>query len=257
MSESKPNSDKRDLIEGLIKGLDVLSAFDETSPNLTPSEVAKKLNISRAAARRYLITLTHTGYAESDGKTYHLTPKVLALSHAYSGSARLPNTVLPYLQKASRDLQFSCNCAVLEVNDAVYVCNVNVQRLISTSLSAGTRLPAYTATAGRVLLSALPDEKLREWIANNRLVRFTDYTTTDPEKLFNEIITIRERGYDFTENLFELGLRGISVGLVNRQGEMRAAIGVSMSSSACSRQEALVRCLPVLQATARALIPLI
>jgi IclR family transcriptional regulator, pca regulon regulatory protein len=257
MAETTPRHDKRNLIEGLIKGLEVLSAFDDTSPNLTPSELSKKLNMSRAAARRYLITLTQTGYAETDGKTYRLTPKVLALSNAYSGSAQLPKTVLPYLQKASRDLQFSCNCAVLEDNDLVYICNVNTQRLMNTSLNAGTRLPAYTATAGRVLLAAMPNEKLKDWIANNRLVRFTEYTTTDPKKLFDEIVAIRERGYDITESLFELGLRGISVGLVNRQGETRAAIGVSMPSSACTRQEALLLCLPVLQATAIAIRPLI
>jgi IclR family transcriptional regulator, pca regulon regulatory protein len=248
---------KRDLIEGLIKGLEVLTCFNEQTGLLTAPEVSVRLNISRAAARRFLLTLVHTGYAEAEGRGYRATPKVLGLAHAYTGSAKLPKTVTPFLQRIARDTQFSCNCAVLEGVDAVYIACVNVTRLMSTNFEPGTRLPAYTSAAGRVMLAALEDQKIHAWLDATELFAFTPATPTDKDKLFADIINIRQRGFELTENLYEFGLRGIAMNIRNRKGEVRAAISVSMAASACSREDALAKCIPALQSAANALMPLL
>jgi IclR family transcriptional regulator, pca regulon regulatory protein len=248
---------KRNLIEGLMLGLQALACFDDKTPRITPTELAQRLNISRAAARRYLLTLVHTGYAEVDGRYYQPTPKVLGLSHAYTGSARLPKTVQPFLQRITKEIQFSCNCAVLENHDAVYIASVTVPRIMGSGLDVGTRLPAHTTAAGRLLLASLSDERLHDWINQTKLVAFTVQTPLDKVKVLDELIKLRARGYEFTENLYEFGLRGIAVPLRNRQGETKAAIGVSMASATCSAEEALQRCLPALQSVAHSLIDLI
>jgi IclR family transcriptional regulator, pca regulon regulatory protein len=248
---------KRDLIEGLIKGLEVLSCFDERTETLNASQVSVKLNISRAAARRFLITLAHTGYAQAEGRSYKATPKVLALAQAYTGSAKLPKTVTPFLQRIARDTQFSCNCAVLEGTDALYIACVNVTRLMSTNFEPGTRLPAYTSAAGRVMLAALDDQKIQSLLERTELFAFTPATPSDKGKLFIDIQNIRQRGFELTENLYEFGLRGIAMNVRNRKGEVRAAISVSMAASACSREDAIAKCIPALQSAANALMPLL
>jgi IclR family transcriptional regulator, pca regulon regulatory protein len=249
---------KRDLIEGLVKGLEVLSCFDAQTPNITPSELGRRMNISRAAARRFLLTLLHTGYVENDGRnSYRTTPKILSLSKAYTGSAGLPKTVIPYLQRLTQELQFSSNCAVLDGSEAVYVARINAQRLMSTGIEPGTRLPAYTSTAGRILLASLEEKKLHHWLENAKLIGFTPFTPTQPSKLFDELMVIKNRGYDMTESLFEVGLRGIGVPLRNRQGEVIAALSVSMAVSTCSQDDALSKSLPLLQAAAYGLALLI
>jgi IclR family transcriptional regulator, pca regulon regulatory protein len=262
LSHQKPleNSNdiaKRDLIEGLVKGLEVLSCFDEHTELLSASEVSERLGISRASARRFLLTLMHTGYAEAVGRQYRATPKILALAHAYTGSAKLPKTVAPFLQRIARDLQFSSNCSVLESADAVCIASVNVTKLMSTNFEPGTRLPAYTSAAGRIMLAALDDQKLQKWLDETELFAFTPATPMDKNKLFSDICLVRQRGFEMTENFFELGLRGIAMPLRNRKGEVRAAISVSMASSACSREDALAKCLPALQSAANSLMPLL
>jgi IclR family transcriptional regulator, pca regulon regulatory protein len=248
---------KRDLIEGLVKGLEVLSCFDEQAEVLTATEVSARLNISRAAARRFLLTLVHTGFAETEGRGFRATPKVLSLAHAYTGSAKLPKTVMPFLQRISRDLQFSSNCALLEGADSVCVAAVNVSKLMSTTFEPGTRLPAYTSAAGRVMLATLDDQKLQKWLASIELFPFTPATPTDKQQLALDIRNIRQRGFDLSENLFEFGLRGIAMALRNRKGEVKGAISVSMASSACSREDALAKSIPALQSAANALLPLL
>ena len=94
-----PEMHKADMIDGLRKGLEVICAFADGTPRLTQSELAQRLDLSRAAARRYLMTLTALGYMATDGKAFWLTPKVMRLGHSYVASSRLPRTVFPVLQK--------------------------------------------------------------------------------------------------------------------------------------------------------------
>jgi IclR family transcriptional regulator, pca regulon regulatory protein len=256
-SDSQAIVAKRDLIEGLVKGLEVLCCFDEQTEVLTATEVSARLNLSRAAARRFLLTLVHTGFAETEGKGFRATPKVLSLAHAYTGSAKLPKTVMPFLQRISRDLQFSSNCALLEGPDSVCIAAVNVSKLMSTTFEPGTRLPAYTSAAGRIMLAQFDDQKLQKWLASVELFPFTPATPTDKQQLTLDIRNIRQRGFDLSENLFEFGLRGIAMALKNRKGEVKGAISVSMASSTCSREDALAKSIPALQSAANALLPLL
>lgn len=241
---------KADLIDGLIKGCDVIRAFSSDTVHLNPTDVAEKTSLSRSAARRYLLTLVHIGMAATDGRNYWLTPKVLSLGHSYLDSARLPRAIIPFLQRLTSQLQESTNYAVLDGDDVVYLNRVNAQRVLSTGFDPGTRLPAHTSTAGRVLLAALPDAALDAYLQRVTLIAYTHQTVTDKQVLHQEMLAIREQGFALTENQYETGLRGISVPIKTRHGNLAGAISVSMLVSSCSRVEAMAKCVPALQATA-------
>ena len=82
--------DRSLLIEGFGKGLRVIESFSDEFPRLTASQAAERAGLTRTAARRYLLSLVHFGYAASDGKHYWLLPAVLRLGRSYLESARLP-----------------------------------------------------------------------------------------------------------------------------------------------------------------------
>lgn len=253
MIESKPKDievAKRDLIEGLLKGIDVITAFNSDNARLTPSELAEKTGLSRSAARRYLLTLVHAGMVDTDGKNFWLTPKVLNLGRSYLESARLPRSIVPFLQRLTQQLQESTNFSVLDGNEVVYVSRVNAPRLLTTGFEPGTRLPAYTSTAGRVLLSALPDAVLQASLDAMELIPFTHLTVTNKAEFHKELLLIRSQGFGYTESQYEMGLRGISVPIKNRQGLIVGALSVSMAVATCSKAEAIAKCVPALQATA-------
>ena len=245
---------KRDLIEGLIKGVEVITAFNDDVARLTASELAEKISISRSAARRYLLTLVHIGLAATDGRSFWLTPKVLNLGHTYLDSARLPRAIVPFLQRLTLQLQESTNYSVLDGDDIVYVSRVNAPRLLTTGFEPGTRLPAHTSTAGRVLLSALPDNALQAYMDRVKLIAYTHQTELNKDKLYAELLQVRENGFSFTENQYEIGLRGISVPINSRRGTLVGALSVSMMIASCSKAEATARCLPALQSTANTLM---
>jgi IclR family transcriptional regulator, pca regulon regulatory protein len=244
---------KADLIDGLRKGLEVICAFDDATHTLTQSELAQRLDLSRAAARRYLMTLTALGYTATDGKTFWLTPKVMRLGQSYLASSRLPQTVLPILQKITATLSESTNFAVLEGDQVVYLCRASTPKLISTALEPGTRLPVYASTAGRVLLSLLPEKTLDRTLAQLKIKAHCAQTITDRAQIKREILKIRDQGYGLTENQFEMGLRGVSVPLLDNAGIAVGAISVSMNTAAMSGAQAVKLCVPVLKSAAAAL----
>jgi IclR family pca regulon transcriptional regulator len=245
---------KRDVIDGLVTGINVITAFNDDNARLTPSELAEKVDISRSAARRYLLTLVHTGMAATDGRLFWLTPKVLTLGRSYLDSARLPRAIVPYLQRLTAQIQESTNYSVLEGDDVVYVSRVNAARHLTPGFEPGTRLPAYASTAGRVLLAALPEAELEAYLARVELIAFTHMTVLDKKELFEELLAIREQGFGVTENQYEIGMRGISVPIKSRRGTLIGALSVSMMVSSCSKQEATAKCVPALQATANTLM---
>ncbi len=245
-ADTKPS----DLIDGLRKGLEVILAFDDSSPQMTQSELALRIDLSRAAARRYLLTLTSLGYMATDGKYFWLTPKVMQLGRSFTSSSRLPRTIQPELQALTERCGESTNFAVLEGVEAVYVCCANANRLLSTGIEPGTRLPGYTSTAGRLLASFLDDQALDQWINQSAPRAHTQVTVTDHATLKREISKMRKQGYGITESQFEPGLRGISVPLRDSANNLIGAISVSMAVSAMTSSAAVKKLVPMLNQTA-------
>jgi IclR family pca regulon transcriptional regulator len=245
---------QRDIIEGLVTGINVITAFNGEHARLTPTLLAEQINISRSAARRYLLTLVHAGMAATDGRLFWLTPKVLTLGRSYLDSARLPRAIVPYLQRLTQQIQESTNYSVLDGDDVVYVSRVNAPRHLSPGFEPGTRLPAHTSTAGRVLLAELPDEQLHDYLARVELIPYTHSTVLDKQQLLRELLAIREQGFGVTESQYEVGMRGISVPIKSRRGTTIGALSVSMMISSCSKAEATAKCVPALQAAANTLM---
>ncbi|HEU0200020.1 MAG TPA: IclR family transcriptional regulator C-terminal domain-containing protein [Burkholderiaceae bacterium] len=248
---------KRDLIGGLEKGLLVIEAFDQEKSRLSISEVAVRTGLTRAAARRYLITLTHLGYVHHDRKTFSLTPKVLRLGQSYMHSARLPRVIQPQLQKLAFALQEASASGVLDRDDVITIAASTAGRVISATLQPGTRVPAYCTANGRALLSGLPQEEVDAWLQRQHLEALTPHTITNKERLRLEIARARASGYAVVDQELELGLRTIAVPLKNFRGETVAALNVSVHAARVRTEDLVDRCLPALlqaQAQLRSLL---
>jgi len=243
---AKPGPQKRDLIAGLEKGLAVISCFDQDRPRLTMTEVASLCGLTRAAARRYLITLEYLGYVTSERKMYALTPKVLRLGQSYMHSARLPRIVQPELHKLAFGLKEASSAGVLEGADVICIAANSAGRVVSSTLQPGSRVPAYCTANGRVLLSALSQNEVDTWIAKQTLAPLTTSTITSPERLRQEIARARSQGYAAVDQEFEPGLRTISVPLKSYRGEVLAAINVSVHAARVSMDQLVNDCLPAL-----------
>jgi IclR family pca regulon transcriptional regulator len=256
MSSSSP-LDKRDRIAGLDRGLRLIEAFDETHPRLSPSTAARRTGMTRAAARRYLLTLQHLGYLESDGKLFWLTPRVLRLGWAYVDSAKVARIAQPFLQRLTAVLGGAAYFAVRDGDDVVFIALSGTRQVQNVGFMLGARVQANIAVAGIAMLSCWPQEEVERWLSGRVFIPFTPYTVTTVEGVRELIATARSRGYAITEQQLDPGMRGIAVPIRSRTSEVVGAISVSQSMGNESTSAATSRVLPVLREVEHSLLALL
>ncbi|OEC36624.1 IclR family transcriptional regulator [Pseudomonas sp. 1D4] len=231
----------------LARGLAVIHAFQERKRHLTIAQISHRTEIPRAAVRRCLHTLMKLGYVTTDGRTYSLLPKVLTLGHAYLSSTPLAVTAQPILDRLSEQLHEACSMATLEGDEILYIArSATPQRLISVDLSVGSRLPAYCTSMGRILLAALDDAALEDYLEHADLQVKTSRTVCTPDGLRASIDEIRRQGWVIIDQELEMGLRSVAVPLKDSAGQVLAALNVGTHAGRVSRQELENRLLPVL-----------
>jgi IclR family pca regulon transcriptional regulator len=246
----------RDFVAGLGKGLAVIECFDDRHQRLTIAEVAGMTALSRAAARRCLMTLQRLGYARFDGKFYWLTPRVLKLGHAYLASSDLPQLIQPFLEHVSNLTQESCSASILDGTEIVYIARSAKKRIMTVNLAVSSRLPAYCSSMGRVLLAALtPDDALRRLQASDRRT-LTPHTRTDMSELSEIIAQVRAQGYCVVDQELETGLVSIAVPLVSAAGETIAAMNIGTQTGRVSAADIAGQFLPLLRDAQANLRPL-
>ncbi len=243
-----------DFMASLARGLAVVQAFQERKRHLTIAQISHRTEIPRAAVRRCLYTLIKLGYATTDGRTYSLLPKVLTLGHAYLSSTPLAVSAQPYLDRMSEQLHEACNMATLEGDDILYIArSATTQRLISVDLSVGGRLPAYCTSMGRILLAALDDVSLHEYLAHAEFQAKTSRTLRTPEALLECLQKVREQGWCVVDQELEQGLRSIAVPVYDASGQVLAALNVSTHAGRVTRTELEQRFLPIMLSSSREL----
>jgi IclR family transcriptional regulator, pca regulon regulatory protein len=247
MSEA---SDRQQSLQSLERGIAVIQVFSRERPSLTLSEVARLTGITRATARRILLTLEEVGHVRSDGRLFSLTPRVLTLGWAYLSSLNLWENAQPIMEELAQRTNESCSAATLDLPDVVYVARVPTRRIMTISLGVGTRLPAHCTGMGRVLLSDLAPADLDAFLAATTLDAHTERTITDPVRLRQEIETVRANGWALVDQELELGLRSIAAPL--RTGERTiAALNVAVAAPRVSLDELRGTILPELLSAAQ------
>ncbi|MBQ0821433.1 IclR family transcriptional regulator [Microvirga terrae] len=243
----------RDFVASLEKGLLVIEAFDASRPRLTLSDVSKLTGITRAAARRYLLTLTRLNYASFDGRYFSLSPRILRLGYAYLSSASLSTRVQPFLEQISEATGESSSAAILDGDDIVYIARSATRRIMSIGLGVGSRLPAYCTSLGRAILAYQPEEAIDAYLGRVRLEARTPKTVTDKAEFRAVLQATRGQGYAIVNEELEFGLRSIAVPVVQKNGQVTIALNLSAQAGRVSADEMRERFLPSLSAASESL----
>jgi IclR family transcriptional regulator, pca regulon regulatory protein len=241
----------REFMATLAKGLAVMKAFGENRPSMTLSEAAELVGLSRATARRVLLTLSELGYVEQTGREFALTPRVLELGFRYLSAQSWIDRAQPFMKAVSEELNESCSAAILQGTEIVYVARVATKRIMMSSISIGTRLPAFHTALGRIQLGYLEPSDLWARLRSIRLEAYTPSTITDMRALFERISEDRERGFSIVDEELEKGLRSIAVPLIGRSGRATAAFNISAHSNRTTRNEMREIFLPKLREICR------
>lgn len=253
MPEPKtPNLSRHDYVQSLERGLSVLRAFNSEQNEMRLSEVAAATGLTRAAARRFLLTLVELGYVRVEDGRFSLRPRVLDLGYAYLSGLSFAEIAQPHMELLVRAIKESSSISVLDDLDVVYVVRVPTRRIMTITLAVGTRLPAYATSMGRILLAQLPAEEREERLRRVRLSKLTSHTVASKKKLREEIELAAEQGFAMVDQELEEGLRSAAVPIVDSKGDT-AALNISVHASRADMDELRDDFLPQVQDTARAI----
>jgi IclR family pca regulon transcriptional regulator len=238
-------------VQSFARGLAVIRAFNAERPAQTLTDVAAATGLTRAGARRILLTLQTLGYVEADGRLFRLTPRILDLGFAYLTSMPFWNVAEPVMEELSAEVHESCSAAVLDRTEIVYVLRVPTHKIMTINLSIGSRLPAWCTSMGRVLLSSLDDAALDAVLDASSLHAHTPRTVTGKDELKQIIAQVRRQGWAITDQELEEGLISISAPIRNRQGRIIAAMNISGNAQRNSAKQMMKTFLEPLQKAAQ------
>lgn len=240
-------------VQSFARGLEVIRSFSAQAPRQTLSEVAERSGLTRAGARRILLTLQTLGYVSSDGRHFSLTPRILDLGFAYLSSMPIWNLAEPVMEELARQVMESCSAAVLEGTDIVYVLRVPTRKIMSITLGAGSRLPAYCTSMGRVLLAGLPEEEALACLQASTLAPLTRHTVTNLETLRQKIAQARRQGWCLVNQELEEGLVSMAAPIQDRLGRTVAALNISGQVNRTGAKSMQDNMLPALLSAAQAI----
>jgi IclR family pca regulon transcriptional regulator len=249
-SKAAPKTGGRDFIAAFARGLSVMNAFTEQHQSMTLSDVSRAAHLPRAAVRRCLLTLQALGYVEGDGRYFALTPQVLGIARAYLSSSPLPRLAQSFLERINDAIGESCSVAVLQNQEIIHVARSSRKRLAEVQRGVGARLPAYCTSMGRVLLAGLPADALQAYFRSAELLPVTPRTTYREKDLRRILAKIRQDGYCYSDQEFEIDVRAVAVPIHNASGRLVAALNISTQASRTTKEQMVTHYLPLLRTAA-------
>jgi IclR family pca regulon transcriptional regulator len=241
---------ERGFVKSLDRGLTVIKSLSGPGPGRTAADVARQTGLTRASARRFLLTLEQLGYVRSDDRRFALTPRALELGYAYLSSLSLPQITQPHLRELVDLVHESSSVSVLDGAEVVYVAREATRRIMTVAIAVGTRFPAHATSMGRVLLSGLTASHLDKFLADVELQPLTAATVIDRGKLRAEIEKVRRQGWALVDQELEIGLRAVAVPICNPSGAVVAAMNLSTHASRRSAEAIQQDLLPALRRAA-------
>jgi IclR family pca regulon transcriptional regulator len=217
----------RDFVRSLERGLAIIRVFNADRPSMTVSEIAQVAGLTRAAVRRFLLTLSELGYVYGKNNRFELTPQVLELGYSYLSALSFPDVALPRLEKLVAETSEASEGSILDRGDIVCVVRVPGPALMTISVNVGARRPAHASAMGRVLLADLPPAELEDHLRKYELTPVLPRTITDPDVLRGELKKVRDEGFALVDQELEEGLVAVAVPIHDRTGKVRAAINLS------------------------------
>ncbi|GLO13344.1 IclR family transcriptional regulator [Pseudomonas putida] len=236
----------RDLIAGLQKGLALMQLFSAEQPRLSVPQAARLSGLTPSAARRFLLTLVHEGFAETDSREYWLTPKALRLGQAYVDSAQLPRMLRPIVEQVARQTQEHVSVGTRDGDEIIHLVRSRYSHVASLSIRPGSRVPMYCTAGGRIWLAWLEENERDDYFVRNPLRALTPYTQTDRGLLEAELLRVKTQGFCIVDQEYEMGMRVLGVPLLDRAGQLKATLTITTHASRLSVDEIRLRYLPTL-----------
>ena len=224
-------SSKKDFVEALARGLEVIRSFDRIHLKQTISQISERTLLARPTVLRLLLTLEELGYVRNQDNHYSLTPKVVDLGMAYVSSLGLYGAAKPHMENLSKEVDQTVSLAELDGSDIVYTGRVEVPKIVSVGVTVGARLPSASTALGRVLLADLTQAELEKVLNTPTMSMFYPRTNFTFDQLRPRLEKVRKNGWAESDEDLQYGVHAIAAPIRGEHGAVVAAVGIGVHTS--------------------------
>lgn len=227
----------RYFIEALYRGLSILEVFSEEKSTLSLAEIASSVELDKSTVFRFVHTLEQLGYLERDpeSKKYRPGIQVLKLGFTALNSMDIVQLARPYLKKLSAEIKETVNMSMRDGAEIVYIARFSPAQIVNISLHIGSRLPVHCTSMGKVQLINLQKEELGQLLGPEPYEAYTDKTLNTLDKLWAELVHVREKGFAINDEELAVGLCSVAAPIRRSNGHVIAAVNISVASARVPR----------------------
>lgn len=229
---------KDNVVQSVMRAIDILESFDSGSAELGVSDISRAVGLHKSTVYGLLNTLAQRGYVDQDpasGK-YRLGIKLFEMGCRVTDRMDLQTQAVPVLEDLVSKFQETVHLVVRDGRDVVYVAKRECARSVRIASSVGRRLPCYCTGVGKAMLSELSEEELDALYKGRELRAFTRNTITDLDRLKQELRAIRERGYSFDMEEFDVGVRCVAAAVKDHTGRVVGALSIAGPASRMTQE---------------------
>jgi DNA-binding IclR family transcriptional regulator len=226
-------------VKSVERALEVLITLCGADSGMSLGELSAKTGLHKSTVHRLLQSLISYQLAtqDPDTKLYKAGLRLFELTHQVLSKIELRSQARPELEELSRRLNETVHLAVLDEDEMVYIDKKETQRAVRMYSAIGKRGPLHCTGVGKVLLAYLPEERLEQIIKKKGLRRYTEKTITSPSELKRHLALVRQQGYAIDDTEHEPEIRCVACPIRDHNGEVIAAISLTVPASRMSREE--------------------
>ncbi len=212
------------------RALSIIEMVAESQKPQSNADLSRRLEIPKSSASYILRVLENRGYLRRDeGGKYQLGLKLLSLTRDSLTHTDIREVAKPVLQDFLKKTRLpEAHLAVLDNGRAVYIEMVENERsFIKMDIWIGHRLPIHTTAIGKILVSGMTNDEIREILRLRGMEKKTPKSITSMKKYVTEIKKVKNQGYavDDEENSEEV--RCLAAPIYDAKGKVIAALGAS------------------------------
>lgn len=217
------------LVQSVARAVDIIDCFDEWKNELSLSQIAQRLNLSRSTIYGLVNTLTTCGMLEQnpDTKRYRLGVKLFKLGNQVHKRMNLRHDARPFCEALARECNATVHLAALYGDELLYVDKVDAPEGVVIYSKIGRRVPMYCTGVGKAVLAFLPSERRQRCLVGEVFQQYTANTVTGLAELNRELEQVRKNRYAFDNEEIEPNLRCVAVPIFNHEHIPVAAISAS------------------------------
>lgn len=216
-------------VQSIDRSVAIMECFSENKRELKLSEIACMVDLNKSTVHGILNTLKHHGFIDQDEITqkYRLGIRFIVYGDLVVNSMNITNIAYPVIERVCEKIEETVHIAVLDGSDVVYIEKKECNKSIKTSTKIGARVPAYVTADGRIILSYLEKEKLKDLLPRN-FKKLTPNTITDKHELLKILSEIKQKGYSIDYEETVQGLVCVAAPIFDYSGAVRYSLSATV-----------------------------